>query len=464
MKIRILFIVFIIGSSGIISGASDTLFYQAFRDIVISNYPLIRKANLNEDISEAFLLKGRGALDSKFAGYYDRKRFDNKDYFTTWQSQLKIPTRLPVDLALGYENNDGEFLNPENSVPDYGLMYGTININLLRGLIFDDQRYNLRNAELKGIKSQIERDLMIREILFQANLSYLDWSASYQKSLLYEQYLNTISDRHQNIIQLFENGDNPAIDTVESRVNLNTAIDKYLQASKNLMYKRQKLELFIWDEEGNPLAIDNEIIPETPDTVIIVFEDISQLPVPVFENDPIIRKVANKIEQLSLENKLESENLKPALDVKFNTLVNIGNNDFSPLYSANDYKLGIGFEMPLQNRKTRGQLDLNKAMIGQLEWDQLLYRQKLQNDYTRLGNSISLNQRILANAQLKVNNSEQLYQAEVFKFELGESSVFLLNQRERKYLEARLEELSAVKDLGQDFNDLYYLKLGQEVQ
>jgi outer membrane protein TolC len=317
---------------------------------------------------------------------------------------------------------------------------------------------------LKGIKSQIERDLMIREILFQANLSYLNWSASYQKSLLYEQYLNTISDRHQNIIQLYENGDNPAIDTIESRVNLNTAIDKYLQASKDLMYKRQKLELFIWDEEGNPLSIENEIIPETPDTVIIVFEDISQLPVPVFENDPIIRKVANKIEQLNLENKLESENLKPALDVKFNTLVNIGNNDFSPLYSTNDYKLGIGFEMPLQNRKTRGQLDLNKAMIGQLEWDQLLYRQKLQNDFIRLGNSISLNQRILANAQLKVRNSQQLYQAEVFKFELGESSVFLLNQRERKYLEARLEELNAVKDLGQDFNDLYYLKLGQEVQ
>lgn len=441
--------------------SNDTLYLKNYLDVVMENHPLIQKANINQSIAEAYILKGKGALDPKVYSSYDQKQFSNTDYFTVWQSEAKIPTALPIDFSLGYENNDGVFLNNENSVPSNGLVYGTINISLLRGLLFDDQRYSIQSAELDGLKSQIEREILTREIIYQAINTYLAWVAACNSLDINQSYLQLVNERHRNVVQLFENGDSPAIDTIESRLNLNSAEKLLLESSTKRIKEHQNISLFIWSTDGQPLQLNSNIKPMKLAGLISELRELAILVDPNFDADPLIAKVDNVIQAIELDSKLERENLKPQLDLKYNTIVSLGKDEFKPSFSFNDYKYGVAFSYPILNRKSRGQLKINEALNSQYELDKLEYLGRLNNKYSGLLAQREVIENLLRVSSEKLSNSQLLYDAERLKFSLGESSVFLLNKRERKLLEAQTDLVKSYYSLGTVFSELYYLKLGQ---
>ena len=440
---------------------NDTLYLKKYLELVIQNHPLIQKANINNDITAAQILKGKGALDPKIYSDYDAKQFDNTDYFSVWQSEVKVPTTLPIDFSVGYERNDGTFLNNENTVPSNGLVYGTINVSLLRGFLFDEQRYNIQSAEIKGLESQIEKEILIREIIFQSIHSYLDWVSKRNAFEINQSYLRLVRERLQNVIQLYSNGDSPAIDTIESRLNVNTVEKLQLESRIKLVKSVQNLSLFIWNENGQPLQLNNDILPMKLEDVISILKDLSILLNPDFASDPIISKIDNKIKSIELENKLEKENLKPRLDLKYNTILNLGKDEFNTTLNFNDYKYGVVFQYPILTRKTRGQLRINEALTSQNELDKVQYLGQINNKYMALVAQESIQDDALLIANEKLTNSQLLYEAEKLKFDLGESSVFLLNSRERKLFEAQWELIKSYHSLGRILNELYFLKLGQ---
>ncbi len=443
------------------SCAIDTLNLETYLETVIEYHPLILKANINRDIAEFNVLKGKGALDPKIYSDFDQKQFDDIDYFTVWQTEVKIPTILPIDFSVGYERNEGVFLNQENSVPRNGLVYGTINLSLLRGLLFDEQRHNIQSAEVKGLKSLIEQEIVTREILFQAINTYLNWASKNNTVDINQSYLQLVNDRHQNVIQLFENGDSPAIDTLESRLNINSAEKLLLDSQNKLLKAKQKLSLFIWNANGQPLQINNRIQPMAIERLIIYLDKLSNINNPNFGNDPLIAKIDNEILFISLDNRLEKENLKPQLDLKYNTILNVGKDDFDPTFTFNDYKYGVTFQYPILNRKTKGQIKLNEAITRQNELDKVEYLGQLNNKFVGLVSQESIQDNLLEVSVEKLTNSQLLYEAEVLKFNLGESSIFLLNSRERKLLEAQIDLVKSYHSLGMVLSELYYLKLGQ---
>lgn len=458
----IVFLGLVMGQDEMNAQATDTLYLKDFQSLVLNHYPLIKKADLYTEISEAYLLKGAGALDPKVISDYDRKDFKDTNYFSRWYSEVKIPTAFPIDFSVGYETNSGTFLNNDASVPDNGLVYGTLNISLLRGLMFDEQRYNLQAAELSAEKSQIDNKLLLREINFQALIAYIEWAAAYYSFLRYQEYEAAVILRHENIISLYENGDKPAIDTIESRVNWHTATKERLSAYNYYLQKRQKLNLFLWDSGANPVMLNDNVIPQNINSIVTLLKEYSIIIDPNWSKDPLVRKQLNQIQAFDLENKLVNEMLKPQLDVKFNTIYNLGEDDLQLAYSLNDYKLGATLEIPLRNRKAKGEIQLNNALRDQIRLDQEYYEAKLNYDYLQLFDRQVIHDRLIANANDKVQNSQILYDAETLKFQLGESSVFLLNQRERKLLEAKIEAIKAYKGQSLILSELYYLEIGQQ--
>ncbi len=441
--------------------ANDTLLLEDYLEVVLKYHPLIKKADINNEIAEAYNLKGKGALDPKIYSDFDRKRFDGSDYFSVWQSEVKIPTSLPIDFSLGYENNDGSFLNSENSVPDNGLVYGTINLSILRGLLFDEQRYNIQYGELQGLKSRIEREILIREVVFQATNAYLDWTSQNNSVNINQDYLELIRVRHQNIIQLFINGDSPAVDTLESRLNINSAEKLLLESRSKLIKSKQNLSLFIWNEDGQALQVNSDIEPMSLESLVSTLQELSILINPNFDLDPLIAKVDNTIQGLALDTRLEKENLKPQLDLKYNTILNLGKTEFDPTFTTNDYKYGVSFQYPILNRKTRGQIRINESFARQSEFEKIEYLARLNNKFEALISQQEIQENLLNVALEKLNNSQLLYEAELLKFDLGESSVFLLNRREQKLLESQIDLLKTYHTLGKTFGEMYYLKMGQ---
>ena len=449
------------GFTSVYAQQSDTLILSDYFELIGNNHPLIKKAELFEAFVDAYDMKARGTFDPKLYSTLDRKQFDNKQYFTTWNSEAKIPTVLPIDFSVGYENNSGQFLNREDSLPQNGLIYGTLNLSLIRGLLFDEQRFKVQMAELKGLKSQIERDILVREIIYQALLAYVDWVAISNERQVLGRTLENIRERHLNTVQLFLDGDKPGIDTLESRINLNSAQKNYLELGLELRSKRQKINLFLWDEEMNPLILLDDIYPQDPESLIDELEALGYMTNPEFSRDPKIRKLVNDRQSLSLENKLTKEKLKPQLDLKYNTIIRTGDASLEPSLNLNDYKYGVQFEMPLRNRSTKSDLRLNEILIEQslLEQDQLV--QKFTTEYNLLIENRNAQEEILDIIEEKIQNAQLLYDAEVLKYGLGESSIFLLNKRQEKLLEAQNDKIKIQKLINKLLSDLYYLRLGQ---
>lgn len=445
----------------LLSAQNDTLTLEDYKSILLSHHPIAKKANLFDYIAEAYLLQGDGALDPKLMSEFDTKQYSDQNYFRTWNSEIKIPTRLPVDFSVGYENNSGVFLNEESFLPNNGLLYGSLNVSLLRGLMFDQQRFDIQKSEIFADKSEIEKQIIIRELVFQGLNVYLEWAAAYLQLENFESYLTRVSERHIFIKQLFENGDKPAIDTVESRINLNTASKDRIMAQNKYFQTVQKLNLFLWSKSGEPLALQDQVVPQDLDTLLDELNSLVQLIDLNFMNDPLVRKTDIQIRQIALENRLAKEQLKPQLDLKLNTIHALGNDELAYSYSANDYKLGANLEIPLRNRKARGQIKLNEAILDQVNYDQEYKIYELQNKYIMLVNNQILQTETIAITNEKLQNSELLYEAERIKFDLGESSVFLLNDRERKLLDANYDNIKSLKELTLILNQIYYLNLGQ---
>ncbi len=440
IRFSLLLLIFTIGYPAF-SQNLDTLLFKDFQNMVLENHPLIKRAELLDPLSDNYYLKALGALDPKVTGTFDDKRYDSKEYFRKWNTEVKVPSRYPIDLSVGYENNSGLFLNNEALIPSNGLFYGTLNVSVIRGLLFDEQRYNLQQAKLYREKNDIDKQIILNELIYSALNTYTEWSFQYSKLTVYEEALSLVQERHQNIVQLFINGDIPAIDTLESQINLNQLENELLEAQGKYAKAVQRLNLFLWDDSISPVQLRPSIIPETIERVLDFLRDLNlnQDFIPDTNSNPFILKYANQSEQLSLKNKLLKEDLKPQLDVKFNAIINTGSSDFDLSYNLRDYKVGASFSVPIRNRKTRSQISLNKIRMRDIDLQKSLKYQEIE---TKIDNVITLqdlNQQSFRLTQQNLQLNTVLLDAEVEKFNIGESSVFLINQRQNKLIKTKVD-------------------------
>jgi hypothetical protein len=50
-----------------------------------------------------------------------KKQFKDTEYYSILNSSFKIPTWYGIEIKAGFEQNEGYYLNPENTVPNAGL-------------------------------------------------------------------------------------------------------------------------------------------------------------------------------------------------------------------------------------------------------------------------------------------------------------------------------------------------------
>ena len=449
----------ILSVSEVRAQSSAILSYQDFMTIVLANHPIAKAADLLEMRSNSVSLNAVAQFDPKLMSDIERKYFKDTEYFTRWNSELKVQTPFAAEFSVGYENNDGAFLNNDLTVPSNGLAYATIKLPLLSGLMFDDNRFNLREARLIAERNDLDRQIMINELVFQASVSYAKWLYSYLDVENYEQAVVVTQQRLENSVALFENGDIPAIDTLESTINYNSMRFGLVKSQNKLIKAKQMLDMFIWDDQLNPMTSSEDLQPHALNIQEIkdwleneeqglLAQDVMDLP-PLAMYD-------NKRSNLELKRNLIKEDLKPQLDLKYNTLLTVGGDN--PInFNANDYKFGVNFSYPFFTRKTRAKLQINE--VEQLEVDLAFRAKRLETDL-KIKNAIrqcDLLTDQIDLVEMNIDMNGTLLEAEREKFQIGESSIFLLNQRELKLLKSRLDLNQTEIDLLEQYFELRYL-------
>lgn len=420
---------------------TNYLSFEEYLGIVKKYHPVVKIANLEISQAQATLLMARGAFDPKLISEFDSKNFDNKKYYSLFNSGLKIPTWYGIELKAGFETNTGLYVNPQNIVPENGLAYAGISVPLLQDLLINQRMADIRKAKINISLSAEERKIQAMQVLYEASLAYFNWKKNHDEVTLYQSYFNNATLRLEGIKILVEQGDKAEIDTVEALINVKNR-ELNLEDS-TLKYTKAKLELsnFLWTENNIPLELENNILPEINlHTTIENYFNTNEIELSTFstESHPKINALNYKIQMLEVDRKLKANQLLPKINVGYNYISNP--NNFQS-YNFENYKLGISFSTPLFLRKERGSLQLTKQKIEASTFTLNQEKLQLNNKFIAQQTEIkSLKKQNKISIEL-VENTNQLLKSEERLFSLGESSLFLINTRENNLINAHLNKI-----------------------
>jgi len=416
--------------------------FKEYLGYVKKYHPVAKQAQLNIGIGQAKLMKARGGFDPKLEIDYDRKKFKGLEYYDLLNATFKVPTWYGIEFKGGFEQNDGDFLNPQNSVPQDGLFNAGISIPIGQGLVINDRMATLRKAKFFREQTKADRDILINTILYDASLAYFDWLKAYNEKEIYDSFLKNAKIRFEGIKKSVLLGDKAAIDTVEAKITFQNRALSLEQAKVKLTKQSLILSNFLWFENNIPVELQPNVIPDpNVETDIDVTLEIEGSPLSDFtlENHPKLKSLNYKIEGLEIDRKLKANKLLPKIDLEYNFLTETP--EVSRSFTTAEYKGGVSFRFPLFLRKERGDLKLAKYKVQdaefELETTQLQIKNKVIGIYAELESFTTQNQLIAT----IVTDYNTLLAAEERKFSFGESSLFLINSRERSLINAKLKSV-----------------------
>lgn len=415
--------------------------YNEFLGYVKKYHPLVKSAQLEINMAQANLMMARGGFDPKIEADFDQKQFKGKEYYSVFNSSFKIPTWYGIEVKAGFDNSEGIFVNPENSLPNQGLTSLGITVPVGQGLFINQRMADLRKAKIQIRLSQAERKLQAIEVLYNASLAYFNWKRNHSEVQLYSNYLDNASVRYKGILTLIKNGDKPAIDSVEAGIVVKTRRWNLEESKLKLAKSKLDLSNYLWLDNTIPLELQDDVLPENKlELTISETLKINQLISDTIsiENHPKINSLENKLGILEVDRKLKANSLLPKMDVGYHYLS-------EPNYwndtNFNNYKIGVNFKFPLFLRKERGSLQLAKFKIQDTKLTLDLERIQLKNKITAQQTEIKSIEKQLQLISSLVSGNGQMLQSEERLFSLGESSIFLINARENNLVSIQLTQL-----------------------
>lgn len=431
-------VIVIIGPQGLSSQSDSTrLTIAEFTSLVLQNHPVIRQAGFQEAIADAERLAGRAGFDPTLSAGWQEKYYDDNHYYRYAGGKLRIPTWLGVELAAGYQNNTGTYLNPESQNDSRGLWSAGVEANLLQGLLTDERRTARKQAEVFAGLALNERNRLMNDILLDAFDAYANWQAAESVVAIVDENLRRAESYLTATTESWRQGAKPAVDTLEAYLILQDQLVARQEAGRERIKARRRIESFLWWQDL-PLELEPGVSPVEPDVAAIPLpplEDVATLA----ESHPDVAGKLLSLRQYELDLKLKQQKLLPKLKVKYYPLLTPAGGQILPGFDPADYQWGVDFSMPLTFRQARVDARLADAKVRQtdLEW------QDKRN--VRINKAIASRMEIdliagqVAIEEGRVENYRRLLEAEQERFSIGESSVFLLNRRQESYFDARIK-------------------------
>jgi outer membrane protein TolC len=449
--------------SQLVLGQKDSIHefsFEEFVELVKTNHPIARQAELTALKGEAALLSSKGGFDPKLVSDFSQKQFDSKDYYTLFNAGLKIPTWFGIELKSELERNRGTYINPENSVPGAGLWNAGISVTLGKGLLIDERRANFRQAQIYQTSSKVEQNLMLNELYYQAGKTYLDWFMAYHTLGIYQDALAVSELRLEGVKLSAFAGDRPFIDTVEAGIQVQNRLLFLQEAQLDFANTGVMLSTYLWLDGYIPLELDSATYPISLEN--LKAKRVEEMYVKnldtLVQNHPELSFYGYKVDQLGINRRMKVEQLKPTLNVRYNAINEPLNGDPFANYSPNNYKWGMEFSVPIFLRKERGELNLANLKIQDAQLDitikqaALLFKSKAAlNEWRITKDQHELYSKTVIDYGLLLEGERRMFNG-------GESSLFLVNSRELGFIQAKVKNIELLtKNRKAHLNTLYCL-------
>jgi outer membrane protein TolC len=422
------------------------------RAAILENHPLAVSAGLLDRQAAAALLRAKGGFDPKIYTHYYAKDFKGKHYYSYTDAGAKLPVWGGLELKGSYNLARGNYLNEESELPTIGQAALGFRWTLGQGLLMDERRADLRQARIGIAQNKADQEGILNDLVYEAAKSYWSWVLYDNQLIVTRDALNQALIRLNGLRESYLQGDKPAIDTLEAFIQVQARQLDLNFAQVDAQNAKIGLQYFFWQNRLGPsdtsaiqyapfLPLDKYVNRLSPDSLIA----------DALARHPDLRYLDADLQILDIERRLKAEKLRPVFDLHYNAL---GSGwSFFPTQGFNgpaalvtDNKWGFDFIYPIPNRKARGDVQLAGLKMDRTRLKILEKRQAVENKVRQYYNDLQTLARQINTYRSMVENYKTLLNAENTRFFIGESSIFLVNSREQKWLESQIKYLKLLSD------------------
>lgn len=427
MMIRVLFLL-------LLSGHAYAQGIEAYLELAKVQAQDWQEAQLEVLQKEAYVLKEKASFDPTFS-FRDYGKNKGEDLLYRY-SDLQAETRIFGGLKLTSQASlsGGPWLNPERQVPASGLIGLGVSIPLGPTLFFADAQQDLEMARWERKQALLKREAAAQKVYAEALERYLRWSVQANLVQVYGEAYENLKRQQRLIREGYLLGAYARKDTLEAYAVLQTRRSQLIEAQQAEVTSYSEVLAFVGQSMTG--ATGRQWGPYDVSTVQLGF--FSSLATGL--QLPALEVAKMEVEQAKRNRIYERAQQWTVPEVGYLFL-----QEGDPL-SPYGGQWKVTWDLPAFNRKNRAERQLARIWVDQAEleadfaqahWDAYLVAQQ---------NAVMLYAEKVLALQAQTDSYEKMLQLERESFALGNSSLFLLNQREVSFLQAVAKRNVAVAE------------------
>lgn len=423
--------------------SSDGLSFEAFLDRVRATHPQVRQAELNRRIADAEALAARGAFDPSLALMWDTKEFKGIGYFDELDARVTVPTPWGFDFKLGWERAAGQIINPERATPGEGLLSAGLSFPLGPRLVTDERRTALRQAELAQAAADADFDAALARALQGAARAWGHWAEADARARIAREGVELAAFRLRAVRARVSAGDAAAIDSLEAHAELERRELARIDAEAAATAARLTVAAWLWREDGTPDTLGDAAHPGG-DASLAVSSAMTRTDASgaarLVAQHPMVQQATARWRQADASRRLAAVSVLPSASVELSGLAaGRAFGDLAlPRTDGENTKTSVLLRSPLVGRTPLGRLraaeDRARALL--IERDRV--RREVALEIERAMVELRAVEAQVARQASLLATQERLLEAEQQRFDAGESSLLIVNLRERAVLDERL--------------------------
>lgn len=430
------------------NGALSPLLVEDVVDAVRKRYPPLLAALADREIADAEVLAAEGRFDTTLRtrvdtdsfGFYANRRADaGIEQPLAWQG---------MSAYSGYRVGDGDFAPYDGKLAtrSLGEWRSGLKFPLLRDREIDSRRGELQKARIGRRLASLGVEQQKLTLLQTAIFRYWNWVAMGRRLAVTREVLAVAETRQKLLEEGARAGQIPRIDAVDNQRAILNRRAALVDAERAFQQAAIELSLYYRDANGDPALLGAERFPARA-------SGLNQVPVDDFEADrevafrrrPEIGRLAAQTDQNQVDVRMARNATRAALDLTAGFFYE-GGTAAAVKRGPQELRAGLALEFPLQNRAARG-----RQLVAETKGKQLAIREGFLRDQIAAEVKDAQSALRAAYERLRllgeeVRVSRELEEAERTRFELGEGTLFVLNQREQATLDSAVREAIAEAD------------------
>ena len=429
-------------------GGCPTLTLEQTLALVAERHPEARAADLERDLGAARLLGARGGFDPLLTTGVMAKTDALDTKLGLWQTALSLPIDAPFSpsIDVNHRLGVGPSVNPADRAGDAGETRVGVSVSPLAGRGTDRRRTSLAQARLAPEAAGAAAVQRRNALLLAAARAYWTWAGAVAVVGVRDSLLDVARTRADFVARRVRAGETPPVDSLEAQLTVVQREGDRVAALRRAEEAGVVLATYFWEADGAPARLRAAPAalpaPGRPPLAAVDPGALRSAVALALDRRPEITRARLASETARLEVRFAREQTRPDLRIGVQA-VSYGD---APA-AFGDVYVGVQLRQPLWARPARAAAETARVDAERRTLEQAVAVRAVEADVE--GAVVALRRAAerdaLAAEQARL--ARALRRAEVRRFELGEGTLFLVNQRETALAEAQLREVEARADL-----------------